>query len=403
MEATSAESAYLFRHAVVRDAAYGLQPPSERAVLHGLALDILEGVSGLPLPAVGLELARHARMAHEGGYQPERFAAAERRHLKAGGDYARFNYDYRGALEAFERLHGLLVDDPPERAEVADMLADVLQRLGRFNDSLVCFEEVRQHARHPELVGRALVHLAWIGVESGRDVDELVVQGEALAESADSHRLRIAFMMLRAHRKSFAGDHAGAAAEMDAVIDYARRTNDLVQVLVGHGNAARYHTQAGDLAAANAHLDAAEAMCQKPTLRHHLAALVRARAQTAIHAGDYESALRYAREAVAMGVTTGGRGVYADSLCEVAVALTGLGEYPEAFDTLQEVRPIIAETGDVPMATAWLRAYAALMRAWDKPAQAVPVFEEGLAELQGRAPAETLRELQTELDRLRRG
>ena len=42
-----AETAYLFRHAVVRDAAYGLQPPSERALLHGLALDILEALPGL--------------------------------------------------------------------------------------------------------------------------------------------------------------------------------------------------------------------------------------------------------------------------------------------------------------------------------------------------------------------
>ncbi|MCA8916591.1 MAG: hypothetical protein KDB90_14390 [Planctomycetes bacterium] len=401
MDLPSAENAYLFRHAVVRDAAYGLQPPSERAVLHGLALDILESVSGLNRAALGLELARHARMAHEGGHEVERFIMAERRLLRTGGDYARFNYDYRGALEAFERLHGMLKDDPPERAIVADMLADVLQRLGRYADSLTCFEEVRAHAENKEMVGRALVHLAWVGLEMGRDVDALIEEGEALAESTDSHRLRIAFMMLRAHRKSFAGDHKGAAAEMGTVIDYARRTNDLVQVLVGHGNAARYFTEAGDLEAANAHLDAAEAMCQQPTLKHHLANLVRARAQTAIHAGDYESALRYAREAAGMGVTTGGRGLYADSLCEVAVALTGLGEYPEAFDTLQEVRPIIAETGDVPLATAWLRAYAALMRAWDKGSQAVPVLEESLLELEGRAPAQTLKALREELAELR--
>ena len=35
---TSAESAYLFRHALLREAAYQLQLPTDRARLHALAL-----------------------------------------------------------------------------------------------------------------------------------------------------------------------------------------------------------------------------------------------------------------------------------------------------------------------------------------------------------------------------
>ena len=38
----SAEDAYLFRHAIIRDAAYQLQLPSQRARLHGLAVECLE-------------------------------------------------------------------------------------------------------------------------------------------------------------------------------------------------------------------------------------------------------------------------------------------------------------------------------------------------------------------------
>ena len=40
-----AEHAYLFRHALLRDAAYQLQLPGDRAKLHGMALGILEGLS----------------------------------------------------------------------------------------------------------------------------------------------------------------------------------------------------------------------------------------------------------------------------------------------------------------------------------------------------------------------
>ncbi|MBI2923414.1 MAG: hypothetical protein HYY18_20340, partial [Planctomycetes bacterium] len=38
----SAELAYVFRHALVRDAAYHLQMPGDRARLHGLAFALIE-------------------------------------------------------------------------------------------------------------------------------------------------------------------------------------------------------------------------------------------------------------------------------------------------------------------------------------------------------------------------
>lgn len=398
-----AETAYLFRHAVVRDAAYGLQPPSERAVLHGLALDILEALPGMSPEPIALELARHARTAHEGGVEPERYAAAERRYLRMGGDFARFNYDYPAALESIQRLHGLLADDLPARAIAADMLADVLQRLGRWGDSLPCFEEVRAHASNPEMVGRALVHLAWAGIEGGEPVDELVTEGQAIAEKCDSHRLRIAFMMVRAHRMAHDGDHAAAAREMQGVIDYAARTSDLAQQVVGHANAAQYESEAGHPQAAEAHLDAAECLCQSPKMRHHRAAIVKARAQAAIRGGDFTTALRFAREAAAIGADTGGRGLLAGSLCEAAVALTGLQRHLEAFETLQQARELIAETADTLLAVSWLQAYARLMRAWGKTSQAVPLFEEGLRELQGRVPQQSMESLHAELASLRSG
>ncbi len=76
-----AETAYLFRHALVRDAAYELQVPSERSVLHRLALQLIEDLYGgrpstnieainpalalpdrLAIDPVAEELAEHARL-----------------------------------------------------------------------------------------------------------------------------------------------------------------------------------------------------------------------------------------------------------------------------------------------------------------------------------------------------
>lgn len=51
MNGPSAETAYLFRHALLRDAGYQLMPPTDRAHLHGIALDVLEALIGGRPPA----------------------------------------------------------------------------------------------------------------------------------------------------------------------------------------------------------------------------------------------------------------------------------------------------------------------------------------------------------------
>lgn len=67
-----AESAYLFRHALLRDAAYELQMPADRSRLHEHAMEILQSghevpaadsAGAHPLDAACAELARHARAA----------------------------------------------------------------------------------------------------------------------------------------------------------------------------------------------------------------------------------------------------------------------------------------------------------------------------------------------------
>jgi len=44
--AVSSEAAYLFRHALLRDAAHQLQLPDDRARLHALAFALIEDLAG---------------------------------------------------------------------------------------------------------------------------------------------------------------------------------------------------------------------------------------------------------------------------------------------------------------------------------------------------------------------
>ncbi|MCC7510456.1 MAG: tetratricopeptide repeat protein [Planctomycetes bacterium] len=93
---TDAETAYLFRHALVQHAAYEMQLPSDRARLHELAFHLIEQVLGgrapepapldsadpppwqpHPIDAVAFELAEHVRLALAGSPDREVVAAQE--------------------------------------------------------------------------------------------------------------------------------------------------------------------------------------------------------------------------------------------------------------------------------------------------------------------------------------
>ncbi|CAG0991313.1 hypothetical protein PLCT2_02486 [Planctomycetaceae bacterium] len=75
-----AETAYLFRHALMRDAAYQLQLPGDRAMLHVPAFSILEPIHGALASNAesALELAYHASV---GAIQDPDLALAEKHWL----------------------------------------------------------------------------------------------------------------------------------------------------------------------------------------------------------------------------------------------------------------------------------------------------------------------------------
>ncbi|MCA8916202.1 MAG: tetratricopeptide repeat protein [Planctomycetes bacterium] len=96
----SAENAYLFRHAVVRDAAYQLILPTARAELHGAAIHAMEARGQDFANQFAAELAQHARLAGD--------SDAEVRYLTVAAQAARSAYQNATALELLRRLCELL-------------------------------------------------------------------------------------------------------------------------------------------------------------------------------------------------------------------------------------------------------------------------------------------------------
>jgi predicted ATPase len=84
----SANDVYLFRHALTRDAAYQLMPPSARARLHAHAAAELETLVGDELDAASPDIADHLRIAIRWCDQPDDLQTLSAREITAANDAA---------------------------------------------------------------------------------------------------------------------------------------------------------------------------------------------------------------------------------------------------------------------------------------------------------------------------
>jgi class 3 adenylate cyclase/tetratricopeptide (TPR) repeat protein len=129
------QDAFLFRHVLVRDTAYGALPKGRRAELHERSADWLERVAGSAV----------AEQEEIVGYHLERSAALGARaaaRLSAAGRRASGRLDARGAANLLGRALALIPPDDTERTRILYELAEALNPLGDHRGAFEAFDEV---------------------------------------------------------------------------------------------------------------------------------------------------------------------------------------------------------------------------------------------------------------------
>lgn len=157
------ELRYLFRHALLRDAAYAMQLRARLRELHRLAAEVIERIHAADLPASAADLAYHYRHAEDG---PQ-----ERRYARMAGEHAAARYAnadaaafFSRALEltpaadgvaryelllARERIYDLQGDREAQRADLA-----ALERLaGQLDEPQHMVEAALRRARYADVTG----------------------------------------------------------------------------------------------------------------------------------------------------------------------------------------------------------------------------------------------------------
>lgn len=285
-----AEQEYFYRHAMLRDAAYGLLPPSERALLHGFALDALEAVlTADQQESHAFELALHAQRASEvdPSFEPRclalfrkaldwstrnhrhthalaiaqailahRLATTDDRILagNAGGNALRMVGRYDEALALLKPLADELAgQESRDAVRVSSTLATVLLRLRdpqaavHFARNAAICRKLNDHA----MEARSLANLALTYFEAGDPAaQEVLKQAHEAALRAGDNKIRGVILGHTARLLHHNAAFAAARDAYEAAIAASRACDDRISEAVNTSNLAELLRTTNDPAAA---------------------------------------------------------------------------------------------------------------------------------------------------------
>ena len=253
---TDPEVEYLFRHALLQDAAYNLLLRGERKALHRNVGDVLERLFPARREELAAVLAHHYEQAEEWDRAIEYLFLAGKQALK------RFaNREARDLLDrAAEHLDASRVDSNLDlrvevglgRAQAGFSYIPFDETLALLEDTLQCAEELDDD----NLL--AAVHLQIGRVRNARgesyatspklraSLDEALRLGATLGDDS----VRALPLSLIGSARLASGDHAGAIEALEEALPILESIDDYAGAALTAGTLGRAHARAGDFPAA---------------------------------------------------------------------------------------------------------------------------------------------------------
>jgi predicted ATPase len=295
---------YIFRHTLLRDAAYRMQLRSRRQELHRLAVQALTELFAADLSPYYGELAHHAEQAGLTGQA--------RRYLQLAGDGARDDYHNSQAVDYYSRALAL--------TPVSDL-----------------------NRRYTLLFKREAVYdLQGDRQNQARDLADLAELAVQLQQST----LQTDVSLRRGEYALNTGAYAEAIAAARDTISLARTAQDLPREAAGHrqwGTALRLQ---GAYVAARAQLRRATEKAQTTTAGQVWAHSVKDLGLVAYYQGDYAAARSYLEKALAINSRRGDR--RGESLClqNLALVAMDMADYDAARVDSNQALAICRDIGD---------------------------------------------------------
>ena len=232
-----AQVAYQFTHAMLREVAYQLQLPGDRAHLHGIVHDLLEGEPDVAHD-LAFDLAEHARLAAlEPALSEERrrhLELAEMRHLERAAVAARRGFRNQDTYAILLRLAQHSHATTEQKLQALYGLAAVCLTLGRndqaagFGRQCIKLSANAEPAIQADALSQAGIVFAHMHLVD--DAEICFTQAFAAAQSSGNKAALCSLLggwsTVKQHRK----DWPAAARLLEQALSLAHELNDLGQI-----------------------------------------------------------------------------------------------------------------------------------------------------------------------------
>jgi class 3 adenylate cyclase/tetratricopeptide (TPR) repeat protein len=298
------ELRYLFRHALLRDAAYDMQLRSRLRELHRVAAEVIEQIHAADLPASSADLAYHYGRAED--------TPRERRFARMAGDYAAARYANADAAHFFGR-------------------------------ALELTPEADGPARYTLLLAREQVY----DLQGARDVQRADLAALAdLAEQLDDPARRAETALREARHADVTGDYPAMIAAAQWAIELAQAIGAPSVEAAGHLHWARALWYQGNYIGVQAQASRALTLARGASERHLEADSQRILGNAAMYQGSYEEARMAYEAALVIHRALGDRRSESATRGNLGIVSWYQGDYTAAREAYAYDLQIKRELGD---------------------------------------------------------
>lgn len=341
----ASESRYIFKHALLREAAYRIQARSQRRSLHVRAVEALESLYAGHLQAHYGELAHHAEQAD--------LVEKARQYLHLAGSTAAAGYQNSLAVEYLTRALALTpMDDLEERFELLLEREAIFSTLGKTDEwqqDLAALDTAAEALGLP--VGKARVLLRYAEFEAGTGefprARERVEQALSILRGEDEPALVMQAQATLAIAQMRLGRLEAAIEAVERGLAVAREQNDLLNQSRLSNNLGMIYLEQRQLTHARQQFEASLGFAQeKGDLRAQALPINNLGIITGFQ-GDFAASENYYQQALTLAMQTGiryGEGIVWGNLGWIAGVR---GEYHRARLHTEQCLRIAREVGDL--------------------------------------------------------
>ncbi|HUQ43997.1 MAG TPA: hypothetical protein VM451_06240 [Candidatus Limnocylindria bacterium] len=364
------ELEYLFRHALVQDAAYGSLLKQERRELHGRVGEALEQLYPDRRDELAPVLAMHFEQAGDGSKALDYFVASGRHAL---GQNA-----ITEAFHAFEKARELTESDTKDdeasrrrRIEIALGRAQSGYSFTAPEEAVATLEAVVDEADRlgdPTLIARLHTYLALARLQLGdssdqedvkRSLDRIAEIGEQLGDPS----LRALPLALMGMSEVFTGNLRNGVTALEEALPLLAHRDESIGTAFARGALAIGYSQLGDFEKAEAAAANAIEIAKSGDLIAQLDALI-ADSMVKLMKGELDLAVPIAQECVERSEATGASACAVVSSWILGDAFHRQGRFAEATEVLKrgsDISLVLDRRVWRPTLQAWLRSSTAAL------------------------------------------